>query len=163
MQWCGWGSCQEGPDWLESATSQAAASRHDDDYGTAAQAPDGSVRVAAAAGSALQPQAVVLLAAAGVQALAGSKPGDWQVIEPSAAFKVGRWAAPRGVPRLSARVTSPDPASPAALVAAHAPVLEKHLLHACSPLPALPRSTPAACRRRAHLRPAARRDLLEGV
>lgn len=60
-----------------------------------AQAPGGGVRVAAAAGSALQPQAVVLLEAASVAALAASKPGDWLEIEPSASFKVGRWPPER--------------------------------------------------------------------
>lgn len=52
------------------------------------QASDGSIHVAAAAGSALQPAAVVLLQVGSLQALASSKPEDWQVIQTSAATQV---------------------------------------------------------------------------
>ena len=49
------------------------------------EAPDGgALRVAAAAGSALQPAAVVLLEVDGVEALKGCGPGDWQVVRTSA-------------------------------------------------------------------------------
>lgn len=48
------------------------------------QTPSGGVRVAAAAGSALQPLAVVLLEADSLAALAASRAGDWQVVESSA-------------------------------------------------------------------------------
>jgi hypothetical protein len=52
------------------------------------QGPDGAVKVAAAAGSALQPLAVVLLEAASLEQLVASKAEDWQVIEKSAATQV---------------------------------------------------------------------------
>ena len=48
------------------------------------------MRVAAAAGSALQPAAIALLEAASPAALAGSKPGDWQLLQLSATSEVGR-------------------------------------------------------------------------
>jgi hypothetical protein len=54
----------------------------------ALQGPDGAVKVAAAAGSALQPLAVVLLEAASLEQLTASKAEDWQVIEKSAATQV---------------------------------------------------------------------------
>ena len=54
-----------------------------------AQAADGHVRVAAVAGSALQPLAVVLLEAASEVALADATSDDWALIEPSAATQVG--------------------------------------------------------------------------
>ncbi|PSC76207.1 dipeptidyl aminopeptidase acylaminoacyl peptidase [Micractinium conductrix] len=53
------------------------------------EAPDGgALRVAAAAGSALQPAAVVLLEVDGVEALKGCGPGDWQVVRTSADIQV---------------------------------------------------------------------------
>lgn len=61
----------------------------------APQAPDGAVHVAAAAGSALQPAAIGLLEVPSVDALAASKPDDWQLVQLSAATPVRRlqrWA-----------------------------------------------------------------------
>ncbi|KAI7838093.1 hypothetical protein COHA_008101 [Chlorella ohadii] len=52
------------------------------------ESPEGGVRVSAAAGSALQPAAIALLEVASVDALAGSKPGDWQLVQLSAATQV---------------------------------------------------------------------------
>lgn len=51
--------------------------------------------MAAAAGSALQPAAIALLEVASADALAASKPGDWQLVQLSAAAPVRRlqrWA-----------------------------------------------------------------------
>lgn len=51
------------------------------------QGSDGSIKIAAAAGSALQPVAVMLLEAANLEELATSKAEDWQVVEKSAGFE----------------------------------------------------------------------------
>jgi dipeptidyl aminopeptidase/acylaminoacyl peptidase len=63
------------------------------------ESPDGGVRVAAAAGSALQPAAIALLEAASLDALAGSKAADWQLVQLSAATPVdpGFLSEPRAI------------------------------------------------------------------
>jgi hypothetical protein len=61
------------------------------------QGPNGAIKIAAAAGSALQPLAVVLLEAASLDQLAASKAEDWQVIERSAATQVPG-CLPAGLP-----------------------------------------------------------------
>lgn len=50
---------------------------------------DGKIKVAASAGSALAPGAVALLEVEGVEALAASKPEDWQLVQRSATSEVG--------------------------------------------------------------------------
>jgi hypothetical protein len=50
---------------------------------------EGKIKVAAAAGSALAPGAVALLEVEGVEALAASKPEDWQLVQRSATSEVG--------------------------------------------------------------------------
>lgn len=52
------------------------------------EGPSGQIKVATTARWTLQPSAVVLLEAESLEALAASKPEDWQVIQPSAASQV---------------------------------------------------------------------------
>lgn len=87
------------------------------------QTSAGGVHVAMVAGSALQPLAVVLLEAASEAALAASKPGDWVVVEASAAAPVsaqlalpvleGLWAEHVWFAAAQRRVPLPWPSPPA--------------------------------------------------